>query len=207
MSPSFGQETSKESNSSLNEPIIRTGNGQGSQIQSESAHHSDRNSGKKPNPVRMRPSFGQETVKESKSSLNEPFIRTRTRQRSQIQSESAHHSDRNSGKKPNPVRISSSFGQEPGKEAKSSPNQPIIRTRTRQRSQNQSESAHHSDRNPARKATRVRMSPSFGQKFGQEANSSPNQLIIRTGTRQGSQIQSELGLHSDRNPSRKPNRV
>jgi hypothetical protein len=161
---SFGQEIALQAKLCPNQGLIRTGKRHSSQTVSESGAHSDRKAPFKPNRVRIRSSFGQESAFQAKACPNQGLIRTGKRPLSQTVSESRSHSDRKAPFKPKRVRIRVSFGQESALQAKPCPNQGPIRTGNSPSGLTVSESEAYSDRKAPFKPNRVRIKVSFGQK-------------------------------------------
>jgi hypothetical protein len=104
MKVSFGQDKQKKARSSPNRGLIRTGQAEKSEIQSEWRSHLDRTSRKMRDPVRMKVSFGQDKQKKAdpvrmdvsfgqnkqkigRSSPKRGLIRTGQAEKSEIQSE------------------------------------------------------------------------------------------------------------------------
>ncbi|KON86036.1 hypothetical protein AF332_03870 [Sporosarcina globispora] len=178
--------------------LIRTGEGQIQENQSESGAHSDRRRGNSKEPVRIRWSFGQEKRRFKRTSPNTVLIRSGEEETQENQSEYGGHSDRRRGNSREPVRIRCSFGQGKGKFKRTSPNTVLIRSGEEETQENQSESGGHSDRRRGNSKEPVRIRWSFGQDKGKFKRTSPNTVLIRTGEGEIRKNQSESGGHSDR---------
>ncbi|WP_082341100.1 hypothetical protein [Sporosarcina globispora] len=187
--------------------LIRTGEEEIQENQSESGGHSDRRRGDSREPVRIQWSFGQEKRKFKRTSPNTVLIRTGEGEIQENQSKSGGHSDRRRGDSREPVRIRWSFGQEKGKFKRTSPNPVLIRTGEGKIRKNQSESGGHSDRGNSKEPVRIRWS--FGQEKRRLKRTSPNTVVIRTEEEEIQENQSEYGAHSDRGRgnSREPVRI
>ncbi|WP_370221713.1 hypothetical protein [Cytobacillus sp.] len=91
-------------------------------------------------------SFGQEKQKTGRRSPNQALIRSEKAENREKESESGAHSDKESRKPGEGVRIKGSFGQGKQKSGRSSPNQALIRTGEAETGGKQSEPCAHSDR-------------------------------------------------------------
>ncbi|PLR85553.1 hypothetical protein, partial [Bacillus sp. V33-4] len=176
---------------------VRTGQGQKSEIQSESGSGSDRAGPKKRNPVRKRVWFGQSRGKKAKSSQKASQVRTEQGQKSEIQSESESGSDRAGVKKRNPVRKRVWFGQRRAKKAKSSQKAGLVRTGQGQKSEIAVTKRVWFGQGKAKKARSSHKRVWFGQGKAKKARSSHKAGLVRTGQGQKSEIQSESESGSD----------
>ncbi|KON86035.1 hypothetical protein AF332_03865 [Sporosarcina globispora] len=176
--------------------VIRTGEEEIQENQSEYGAHSDRGRGNSREPVQIRWSFGQEKRRFKRTSPNQVVIRTGEGEIQENQSESGAHSDRRRENSKEPVRIRWSFGQ--GKFERTSPNTVVIRSGEEETQENQSEYGGHSDRRRGNSREPVRIRCSFGQGKGKFKRTSPNPVLIQTGEEEIRKNQSESGGHSDR---------